>query len=102
MEQEPIAPVHGGLVTLGFILVFIGFLLIFLGFTLPLLSGGGVRENGRVEGGAVVIIGPFPILVATSEKAAKTLVVLAILLTLFAVALFLLLPRLLAHSLAAR
>ncbi len=100
MEQEPVTPIHGGLVTLGFILVFIGFLLIFLGFTLPLLSG--TRESGRVEGGAVVIIGPFPILVATSEKAAKTLVVLAILLTLFAVTLFLLLPRLLAPNLTTR
>ncbi len=78
------------LILLGFILVFIGFALIMVGVLMPALSAA--REERSVEGGAVIIIGPFPIVVASSAKAAKTLVILAIILTLFAVVLFLLLP----------
>ncbi len=60
---------------------------------------GLLRGRAQAEGGAVLIVGPLPLAIATSERAAKPLVLLAIALTAFAVAVTLLLswalPRLL-------
>ncbi len=71
------------LVFAGVALVFLGFLLIFLGFLL-----GFTGRGGRVEGGGVVIIGPFPIVFASSERAAKALMILALVFFAFVVALY--------------
>ncbi len=86
-EGQPVQPVYvfNPLVLGGILLIFLGMLLVFIGF---LLGTGVVR--GRTEGGAVVIIGPFPILIASSERAAKTLMILALIFFAFTVAIFLL------------
>ncbi len=76
-----------GLVAAGFALVFIGIVLVFLGMLAFMFKGGG-----RAEGGAVVLIGPIPIVFATSQSAAKIVLILAIVLTALALVLFLL-PR---------
>ena len=78
--------VFNPLVLGGILLIFLGVLLVFIGF----LFGTGVAR-GRAEGGAVIIVGPFPILVASSERAAKTLMILALLFFAFTVVVFLLL-----------
>ena len=77
-------PLFNTLVVAGIALVFIGFLLIFLGFLLGFTAGG----RGKVEGGGVVIIGPFPIVFASSERAAKALMIIAIVFFAFVVALY--------------
>lgn len=53
------------------------------------------RRGGRAEGGAVLIVGPVPLAFATGERVARSLITLAILLTAFAVAVFLVLMWLL-------
>lgn len=47
-------------------LVFVGVALVFLGIAIMLLVSG----EGRTEGGAVVVIGPVPIVVGSSRSAA--------------------------------
>ena len=86
-EGQPVQPVYAfnPLVLGGILLIFLGVFLVFIGF---LLGTGAVR--GRTEGGAVIVIGPFPILVASSERAAKILIILALLFFAFTVAIFLL------------
>jgi len=64
-----------GLFFLAFVLIFVGILLMSLG---PILSQGG---NGSV--GTVILIGPIPIILG-SGPFAGVIVVLAILLTIFA------------------
>lgn len=50
----------------------------------------GRREGGReFRGGFVVVVGPIPIVVGSDEETGKTLVILAIALSLVALALFL-------------
>ncbi len=68
------------LVAIGIILALIGILLIFLSALIA-----QEKPEGRVEGGAVVVIGPLPLVFGTSERVAKALMVLAI--ALFAVVL---------------
>lgn len=67
----------------GFVVTLAGMLLL----TLYAVRRGG--EGGHVEGGAVIILGPLPIVLGTSERATKALVLLAIALTLVALAFFL-------------
>lgn len=69
------------LLVAGFAAVLVGVLLLVLS---ALRAGGG---ESRVEGGAVLVVGPFPIVIGTSERATKTLVILAIALTLVVLAL---------------
>jgi len=76
------------------------FLLMAAGVVLMVLSAllGLRREGAGAEGGAVLIVGPLPLVFATSERVVKPLVLLAILLTAFAVAVFLLLAWLLPRA----
>ena len=71
---------------LGTLLIFAGFFLALVALLLPGLRGR--RSNAR--GGAVIIVGPFPIILASDREAAKTLLVLAILLVAILVGFFLL------------
>jgi len=68
------------LVAIGMVLALVGILLIFLS-----ALKAQEKAGGRVEGGAVVVIGPLPLVFGTSERVAKALMVLAI--ALFAVVL---------------
>jgi uncharacterized protein (TIGR00304 family) len=72
------------IVTVGVVLAMVGTLLIFL-------SALKAREEvkGRAEGGAVVVIGPLPLVFGTSERVAKALMVLAIALFAIVLAVFL-------------
>ncbi|MGQ9479177.1 MAG: TIGR00304 family membrane protein [Thermoproteota archaeon] len=77
------------LLALSIILVFVGFTLVALAFLLRLLREGGGREVEK-HGGAVVMIGPLPLVLASDAKTAKILMVLAIILTVTLIALVLL------------
>lgn len=63
-------------------LVIYGALLIFIGFIVAIvalaLSTRG--RTGKARGGAVLIVGPFPIIFGSDKESARTLLILAIIL----------------------
>jgi len=66
---------------LGVILVFVGFILSFVALVLFVLSGlRGRKVEGKVRGGGVVVIGPFPIVFGTDKESVKILLLLSIVL----------------------
>lgn len=71
------------LIAIAFILISIGMLLVIIG---NLKSS---EKSSRIEGGGVIVVGPIPIVIGTSERASKALMVLAIVLTLVALIVFL-------------
>jgi len=71
-----------------FAMIVVGVLLIFVGSLREARRSSGKEE---VRGGAAVIIGPVPIVVGTDAETAKWLMVLAVVLTVVAVAVFILL-----------
>jgi uncharacterized protein (TIGR00304 family) len=73
------------LIVIAIIMVFIGLIMLFL---------GSLRSSeSKIEGGGVIIIGPLPIVIGTSEKISKMLIILAIILTIVSIIMFLLLTR---------
>ncbi|MEB3825842.1 MAG: DUF131 domain-containing protein [Desulfurococcales archaeon] len=65
---------------LGFLLLFIGIVVIVVGMILVAIEGS---TSGRgFEGGAVIVIGPIPIVLASNKRIATGLLFLAIALTL--------------------
>lgn len=64
---------------LGVALVVIGLIIIVL--AIILVSTGGVKK-GKVRGAGVIIIGPIPIIFGTDKKSVKTVVALALALTI--------------------
>lgn len=75
-------------------LLVVGLFLVALAILLLLLDF--LRKGGEVEaeGGAVVIVGPLPIVIASSQRAAKALIALAIALTVLSIVLFIIAGRL--------
>ena len=75
-----------------FTLVLIGVLLIIVGFALIFLSTitKESREESRVEAGGVLVIGPVPIVVGTSQRIAKAVLILALALFIVAIVFFVL------------
>jgi len=71
-----------------FIMVVVGVLLIFVGSLREARRSSGKEE---IRGGAAVIIGPVPIVVGSDAETVKWLTVLAIVLTVVAAAIFILL-----------
>ncbi|MBO3839473.1 MAG: DUF131 domain-containing protein [Thermoproteota archaeon] len=73
------------LVLVGTLLILLGFTIVFLTIILSLLHLLRKSEQKEVKsekrGGAVVIIGPIPIVLASDPKTAKVLIILAIILT---------------------
>lgn len=65
------------------LLILVGFLLVFIAFLMEFLRSLRQKDT-EVEkrGGAVVMIGPIPIVLASDPKTARMLLVLAIILTL--------------------
>ena len=59
----------------GAILILVGIFLAFVALGLPASLG-----RGRSQGGAVIIIGPFPIVFGSNRRIARALLILAILL----------------------
>jgi uncharacterized membrane protein len=74
-------------VMIGLALIVGGIVLVLAGFLLPLLLG---KEGARVEGGAVILVGPVPIVVASSPSVARLLMLLGIVLTVLAALAFIL------------
>ncbi len=68
------------LFTVGFVLIFLGVLLVVLGA----LTSGLKAKDAEVRGGGVVLIGPFPIIFGSDPQAAKTAIILAIVLIVVA------------------
>ena len=84
------------LISLGIALLISGILLVFVYMLLVVLSS--IRERPKVEdrkvrGGALVMVGPIPIICATDTTMAKLLVMIGILM-LLALLVFLLVPLL--------
>lgn len=79
------------LFVLAFVVILVGMLLIML----SIIGKGEEAEHGerRVEGGGVIIIGPLPIVIGTSQKIARILIILALTLFVVVVATFILLTR---------
>ncbi|MGQ9596308.1 MAG: TIGR00304 family membrane protein [Thermoproteota archaeon] len=70
------------LLLIGMLLIATGFAIIAIAFLIELLRS--TKRKGEVEkrGGAVVMVGPFPIILASDPKTAKALLMLAIMLTI--------------------
>ena len=62
--------------TVGFILILAGFVVVFVAALL--LFFRAFRGRGRVRGGGVVMIGPFPIVFGTDKESVKMLLLLSI------------------------
>ncbi len=71
------------------VLLLAGFLLLVAGLLLLTLGMWGMAERGRVEGGGVVVVGPFPIAFGTGEAIARVMAVLGLALALLFVLLML-------------
>jgi uncharacterized protein (TIGR00304 family) len=71
------------LFNLGAILVFAGFLVVFVAVLLMVLTAA--RGKGKFEGGAAVIIGPFPIVFGTDRESLKILLLLSMTLIILVV-----------------
>ncbi|MCC6034470.1 MAG: DUF131 domain-containing protein [Desulfurococcaceae archaeon] len=67
------------------------FIIILLGMLLIVFSMLKETEHGekKVEGGGVLIIGPLPIIIGTSERITKALIILALVLLIFSLLVFL-------------
>jgi uncharacterized protein (TIGR00304 family) len=68
------------LFNLGIALMLAGIIVIVAAFILLVLAG--VKKGGKVRGGGVVIIGPFPIIFGTDKQSVKTLLLLSLALTI--------------------
>ncbi len=72
------------LISLGVILVFIGIAFMAIG----MISQAVKSKEAEVRGGGVILIGPFPIVFGSDAEAAKTVLILTILLILIVFFLF--------------
>ncbi|MEM2908466.1 MAG: DUF131 domain-containing protein [Candidatus Hadarchaeales archaeon] len=63
-------------------LIIAGFLLIFIGMLTVAYGLLRAAERGKIEGGGVVVIGPFPIAFGTSEAIAKAMIAVGIVLAI--------------------
>ena len=52
-------------------LIYLGIFLVFVGFMLFAL-----RRKGNSEGGAIIMIGPIPIVIASNPRIARTLLII--------------------------
>jgi uncharacterized protein (TIGR00304 family) len=76
------------LVTAGIILVLAGFVVGLVSFLLS--SGSHIGNRDERRGGAVIIIGPIPIIFGSDPEATKALLILSIILILVVIGLFVL------------
>ncbi len=80
-------------ISLSFLLMVAAFILIVLGMLLLLLQGLKEGEKGKVEGGGVLVIGPFPIVFGTNQRIARDLMIIALIFMIAVVLLFMLMLR---------
>jgi uncharacterized protein (TIGR00304 family) len=64
----------------------LGILIMVIGMILTILRGNG----GEVEGGGVVLIGPIPIVIGTSSRIIKVMLIVTIIMMVFIIALMML------------
>jgi len=65
---------------LGVALIFVGMIVILVAIVLLFLQS--VKGEGKVRGGGAIIIGPFPIIFGTDKESIKTVLWLALSLTI--------------------
>jgi len=79
------------LYALGFTLIFCGVLIILAAISLLFYTNA---KSGKIKGGGIILIGPFPIVFGTDRESVKTIlllsIVLALLLTIITIILYLL------------
>ncbi len=63
----------------GMVLIFIGLVIVAISILLKSVRASG---NAKVRGGGAVIIGPIPIIFGTDKKMVRSMLILAIVLTL--------------------
>lgn len=63
---------------IGFLMIVLGILILTIATLLDLFKGK--EEKASIQGGAVIMIGPIPIVLSTDQKSAKILMILAIVL----------------------
>jgi len=80
-------------VSLSFLLMGLAFILILLGMFILILQGLREGEKGRVEGGGVLVIGPFPVVFGTDQRIARDLMIVALIFMIAVVLLFILMLR---------
>ncbi len=85
-----------GLIVASLLMLIVSIVLIAIGVLLIFIDSlRESREEGRrVEAGGVLIIGPLPIVLGTSERVARIVLILAIVLTVLAIAMYLILVKL--------
>ena len=76
------------LIVVGISLVCLGFLLVFLSIITSILRGGT-----EVRKGAVIMIGPIPIILVDDPHTAKVLIILALILTVASFSMIFLLSK---------
>ncbi len=69
------------LYTLGLTLVIVGIIIVVIAIILLSICGAG-RGKTNVKGAGVIMIGPIPIIFGTDKKSVKTVLVLALILTI--------------------
>jgi uncharacterized protein (TIGR00304 family) len=67
------------IVSIGLILIVLGVLAVLFGLFMPLLSGQE-KPGTEIRGGAVIFIGPIPIILGTDKGSAITISLLAVVL----------------------
>jgi len=88
MGSYAISPAE--LITLGILITFVGFFIVFFAVIYGIFKSSSKGE-AKAEGGGVIIIGPIPIVFGSSQKVAKIVMILAIILLIVAI-LFYLMP----------
>lgn len=78
---------------LSLILIFVAIILVVIGTLFLAFPDGEGESKRRVEAGGLLIIGPLPIVFGSSEKAAKILLFLGIVLTALTILVYLLVTR---------
>ncbi|MCR6623011.1 MAG: DUF131 domain-containing protein [archaeon YNP-LCB-024-027] len=66
----------------GIILIMLGILIMVIGMILTILRGNG----GEVEGGGVVLIGPIPIVIGTSSRIIKAMIIVTVIMMICVIA----------------
>ena len=67
--------------SLGFVLIIAGIIVIFAAI---ILASKGNEKKSRVQGAGIIMIGPIPIIFGTDKKSVKTVLTLALALTIIA------------------